>query len=67
MLCDQFDYSQQLFLESSTPLKALEMRRDLLQVHVLSYYNHGNHLESGDPHSAKVRLVPDILHFVQSI
>ena len=57
MLCDQFDYSQQLFLESSTPLKALEMRRDLLQVPVLSYYNH---LESGDSHSAKVRLVPDI-------
>ena len=32
LLCDQFDYSQQLFLESSQPLKALEMRRDLLQV-----------------------------------
>ena len=32
LLCDQFDFSQQLFLESSKPLKALEMRRDLLQV-----------------------------------
>ena len=31
MLCDQFEESQQLFLESSQPLKALEMRRDLLQ------------------------------------
>ena len=37
LLCDQFDYSQQLFLESSQPLKALEMRRDLLQVGVHDY------------------------------